>query len=98
MIDAFVIASVRLGLTVAQDIELHGLFIAHTFTPIPLFFGAYRLRSYLEMEGPNLGHAEKEQIEKLVHICLEVLHKLQTVNNLASHVLYQYHTRHFRPL
>ena len=82
----------------AQDIELHGLFRAHTFTPIPLFFGAYRLRSYLEMEGPNLGHDEKEQIEKLVHIFLEVLHKLQTVNNLASRVLHQYGMRRFRPL
>ena len=82
----------------AQDVELHGLFKAHTFTPIPLFFGAYRLRSYLEIEGPNLGHDEKEQIEKLVQICLEALQKLQTVNNLASRVLYQYHTHRFRPL
>ena len=82
----------------AKDFELHGLFKAHILLPIPLFFGAYRLRSYLELEGPNLGNGEKEQIEELVHICLEVLQKLQTVNNLASHVLFQYHTRTFRPL
>lgn len=81
-----------------KDFELHGLFKAHTFLPIPLFFGAYRLRSYLEMEGSNLGYDQKEHIEELVHTCLEVLQKLQTVNNLASRVLFQYHTRHFRPL
>lgn len=82
----------------AQDFELHGLFKAHIFLPVPLFFGAYRLRSYLEMEGANLGHDEKAQIAGLVHICLEVLQKLQTINNLASRVLSQYHTRHFQPL
>lgn len=82
----------------AKDFELRGLFKAHILMPIPLFFGAYRLRSYLEMEGPNLGYAEKEQIEELVQICLEALQKLQTVNNLASRVLFQYHTRIFRPI
>lgn len=82
----------------AEDFELHGLFKAHIFLPVPLFFGAYRLRSYLEMEGSNLGHDEKAQVMKLVHICLEVLQKLQTINNLASRVLAQYHTRRFQPL
>lgn len=82
----------------AQDFELHGLFKAHIFLPVPLFFGAYRLRSYLEMDGSNLGHDEKAQIASLIHVCLEVLEKLQTINNLASRVLLQYHTRRFRPL
>lgn len=82
----------------ARGFELHGLFKAHIFLPVPLFFGAYRLRSYLEMEGSNLEHEEKAQIAELVHICLEVLQKLQSINNLASRVLLQYHTRRFRPL
>ncbi|KAK9774084.1 putative Zn(2)-C6 fungal-type domain-containing protein [Seiridium cardinale] len=82
----------------AQNIELHGLFRAHAFIPIPVFFGAYRIRSYLIVEGGSLGDDEKEEMEKLVHICLEVLQKLRTVNNLASHVLRRYQTRPFRPL
>jgi hypothetical protein len=82
----------------AQDIELRGLFGAHTLTPIPLFFGAYRLRSYLEIEGSKLGHDEKEQIEELIQICLELLQKLEDVNNLASHGIHQYHSRRFQPL
>lgn len=92
------LASARDLCTLAQDFELHGLFRAHVFLPIPLFFAAYRLRSYLEMEGYNGGHDEKAQIEKLINTCLEVLRKLQTVNKLASRVLWQYHSRRFRPL
>ncbi|KAI7789090.1 hypothetical protein LA080_005194 [Diaporthe eres] len=82
----------------AKDFELHGLFKAHILLPVPLFFGAYRIRSYLEMERFNLGYNEKAQLEKLVQDCLEVLQKLQTVNNLASRVLFQYYTRRFQPL
>lgn len=82
----------------AKDFELHGLFKAHILLPVPLFFGAYRIRSYLEMERSNLRYDEKAQLESLVHIFLEVLQKLQTVNNLASRVLYQYYTRRFQPL
>lgn len=93
------------GLEAAQDMshlaknfELHGLFKAHILLPVPLFFGAYRIRSYLEMERSNLRYDEKAQLENLVNTCLEVLQKLQTVNNLASRVLYQYYTRRFQPL
>lgn len=82
----------------AQDFEFHGLFKAHIFLPIPLFFAAYRLRSHLEMEGSNIGDEEKAQLEKQIDICLEGLQKLQTVNNLSSRVLFQYNTRPFRPV
>ncbi|KAI1270973.1 fungal-specific transcription factor domain protein [Xylaria sp. FL0933] len=82
----------------AQDIEPHGLLRAHTFTPIPLFFAAFQLRSHMEMEGSNMGHDEKAQIEEQIQTCLKLLQKLQTVNNLAGRLVHQYNMRRVPPL
>ncbi|KAI0802221.1 hypothetical protein GGR55DRAFT_701172 [Xylaria sp. FL0064] len=90
--------SARVIYLLAQDIEPHGLLRAHTFTPIPLFFSAFQLRSYMETEGPNIRHDEKEQIEEQIQTCLKLLRKLQTVNNLAGRLVHQYNMRRVPPL
>ncbi|KAI0506080.1 fungal-specific transcription factor domain-containing protein [Xylaria bambusicola] len=82
----------------AKDIEPRGLFSAHAFTPIPLFFCAFRLRSYIESERPDLLQAERVQLEEQIQTCLEVLQKLQAVNNLAGRLLQQYNARRVPPL
>ncbi|KAI1347644.1 hypothetical protein F5Y01DRAFT_329280 [Xylaria sp. FL0043] len=92
------LASAREICRLAQDIEPHGLLRAHTFTPIPLFFAAFQLRSYMETEGPNMGYDEKAQIEEQIQTCLKLLQKLQTVNNLASRLVHQYNMRRVPPL
>lgn len=82
----------------AKDIEIRGLFSIHTFTPIPLFFCATKLRCYLEMEGSDLRQAEKNQIQEQIQTCVEVMQKLETVNNLATRVLQPDNTRRIPPL
>ncbi|KAI1468332.1 fungal-specific transcription factor domain protein [Daldinia caldariorum] len=82
------------GLWAAQEIsrmakehEYLGYFRAHTFMPLTIYLGAMRLRMHLEARKCDMEKNEAEEVEKSLHSSIEVLQKLQSVNNLSSYYL-----------
>ncbi|KAL7619527.1 hypothetical protein AAE478_010067 [Parahypoxylon ruwenzoriense] len=71
----------------AKEHEHLGYFKAHTFMPLTIYLSASRLAKHLEVRKGELGSKAAEDIERSLHISMEALQKLQSVNNLASYYL-----------
>ncbi|KAI1377953.1 fungal-specific transcription factor domain protein [Hypoxylon crocopeplum] len=82
------------GLWAAQEIvrlakehEHLGYFKAHTFMPLTIYLSSSRLARHLDVRRGELETEEFEDVENFLHTSIEVLQKLQSVNNLASYYL-----------
>ncbi|KAI1210245.1 fungal-specific transcription factor domain protein [Annulohypoxylon truncatum] len=82
------------GLWAAQEIarlakehEHHGYFKAHTFMPLTIYLSATRLAKHLEVRKDELETNQARDIENSLHVSVEALQKLQSVNNLANYYL-----------
>jgi hypothetical protein len=76
----------------AGELEHIGYFKVHTFTPLPIYLSAAKLRWYLEGPKPQLQSLQSSpssihEIEVSMQASLSALRKLRSVNNLAAYYL-----------
>jgi hypothetical protein len=75
----------------AGKFEQLGYFKAHTFTPLPIYMSAAKLRSHLERRKAQLLPipcvSSVRDVEESLQVALDALRKLGSVNNLAKFYL-----------
>jgi len=74
----------------AGELENIGYFKAHTFTSLPIYLSAAKLRYHLERQKTQLhsSHSSVHKIEESLKVSLGALRKLRSVNNLANYYLH----------
>ncbi|KAI0886807.1 fungal-specific transcription factor domain protein [Annulohypoxylon maeteangense] len=71
----------------AKEHEHLGYFKAHTFMPLTIYLSATRLAKHLEIRKGDLETNQARVVENSLHISIDALQKLQSVNNLANYYL-----------